>query len=195
MMRIIAGEYRGRSIEAPEGLGTRPTTDRVRESLMSSVASAAGGFEGLRVLDAFAGSGALGIEALSRGAAHATFTDSDAKAVNVIKKNVAKLGVAPARYRVLRADVLARAVTYGGPFDLVFLDPPYAYPATAILELLEALDSAGMLAPEALITYEHAKACDISPLFAAQTLHLTELTTKLYGDIAITFLGTERSDA
>ena len=192
-MRIIAGEYRGRTIQAPEGLATRPTTDRVRESLMSAVASATGGFAGLRVYDAFAGSGALGIEALSRGAAHVTFTDKDAKAVATIKRNLATLGADPSRATVLRADVLQRPVTAGGPFHLVFLDPPYAYPASQVLALLEALDAAGALAPDALITYEHAKSSEVSPLFSGTALHLGELTTKLYGDIAITFLVAERT--
>ena len=193
-MRIIAGTYRGRTIDAPDGMGTRPTTDRVRESLMSAVSSATGGFEGLRVLDAFAGSGALGIECISRGAAHATFTDRDAKAIATIKKNIAMLGIPATQALVLRTDILQRTVTAGGPFELVLLDPPYAYTPETVLGLLEALNDAHALSPEALITYEHAKACDISPLFASHTLHLAELTTKIYGDIAITFLAPERND-
>src|SRR4051794_5670101 len=95
-MRVIAGRWRGRPIEAPPGLATRPTADRVRETLFSMLASRLGTFEGLRVADLFAGSGALGFEALSRGAASVTFVENDAKAVAVIRRNAEKLG-APAQ--------------------------------------------------------------------------------------------------
>ncbi len=194
MMRIIAGTYRGRSIQAPEGMGTRPTTDRVRESLMSAISSATGGFEGLRVLDAFAGSGALGMECISRGTAHVTFTDKDAKAIATIKKNLSILGIPAQQATVIRADILQRPVITGGPFDLVLLDPPYAYAPESICSLFEALEESCAMDSDALITYEHAKACDISPLFAAKTLRLAELNTKIYGDIAITFLARERNE-
>ena len=92
-MRIIAGEYRGRRLQAPKGDATRPTTDRVRESLMSALSSARGGFEGAVVLDAFAGSGALGLEALSRGAASAHFFEKDGVALRALCANVEALGV------------------------------------------------------------------------------------------------------
>src|SRR3954447_5674987 len=91
-MRIIAGEWRGRQLEAPPGQSTRPTADRVREALFSMLASRLGSFEDLRVADLFAGSGALGFEALSRGAAFATFVERDAAATAIIKRNAAKLG-------------------------------------------------------------------------------------------------------
>lgn len=111
-MRIIAGEYRGRRLQAPKGDATRPTTDRVRESLMSALSSARGGFEGAVVLDAFAGSGALGLEALSRGAASAHFFEKDGVALRALCANVEALGVptlgAGARARLHRADVLER---------------------------------------------------------------------------------------
>ena len=98
-MRIVAGAFRGRSVQAPAGEGTRPTTDRVREALFSSLYSLRGGFEGAVVLDAFAGSGALGIEALSRGAAQAVFYENDAKAAAVLKRNLASLGLGAADAR------------------------------------------------------------------------------------------------
>src|SRR5919206_28086 len=91
-MRIIAGRWRGRPIEAPPQLATRPTADRVRETLFSMLTSRLGSFDGLRVADLFAGSGALGLEALSRGAASATFVENDAKAAAVIRRNAEKLG-------------------------------------------------------------------------------------------------------
>src|SRR5690349_9440951 len=121
-MRIIAGRWRGRSIEAPPGLGTRPTADRVRETLFSMLTSRLGSFENLRVADLFAGSGALGLEALSRGAAHATFVESDAKAAAVIKRNAAKLEAE--EIQLLGGSALA--LPKAGPFDLIFADPPYA---------------------------------------------------------------------
>ena len=122
-MRIIAGEWRGRPIEAPAGLATRPTADRVRETLFSMLASRLGGFEDLRVADLFAGSGALGLEALSRGAASATFVESDSGATAAIRRNAAKLG-ASERALVLAGSALA--LPKSQPFDLVFADPPYA---------------------------------------------------------------------
>ena len=142
-MRIIAGQFRGRTLAAPKGDGTRPTTDRVRESLMSAVFSQRGGFEDAVVLDAFAGSGALGLEALSRGAARAVFYECAPEAAKVVQKNVANLGLEPARATVTRADVIERAPQFARPpFDLIFLDPPYAYDAMAVLGMVAAWWSA-----------------------------------------------------
>jgi 16S rRNA (guanine966-N2)-methyltransferase len=120
-MRIISGKWRGRPLEAPPGLATRPTADRARETLFSMLASRLGNFEELRVADLFAGSGALGLEALSRGAAHATFVERDASAVAAIGRNAAKLGAA---VEVLAGSALA--LPRSEPFDLIFADPPYA---------------------------------------------------------------------
>ena len=133
-MRIIAGQWRGRRLVAPEGLATRPTADRVREALFSMLSSRLGTFEGLRVADLFAGSGALGLEALSRGAAHCIFVESDARAVKAIRANIAALG-AEAEIR----QGAAEHARLSGPVDLAFLDPPYetglAAPALAALPL------------------------------------------------------------
>ncbi|MFL6736529.1 MAG: 16S rRNA (guanine(966)-N(2))-methyltransferase RsmD [Sphingomonas sp.] len=122
-MRIIAGEWRGRRIEAPPGSATRPTADRVREALFSMLLSRIGTLEGLRVADLFAGSGALGFEALSRGAANTTFVEMDAKATGVIKRNAEDLG---ARDRVCTIVGSALSLPRSEPFDLIFADPPYA---------------------------------------------------------------------
>jgi 16S rRNA (guanine(966)-N(2))-methyltransferase RsmD len=119
-MRVVAGRYRGRTLHAPKGASTRPTSDKVREALFSVL----GDVEGVRVLDLFAGSGALGIEALSRGAAEATFVDSDQRAAAAIRRNLDELGVAAATVR--RRDVLAFLRSADGQFDLVFADPPYS---------------------------------------------------------------------
>ncbi|MCZ6599116.1 MAG: 16S rRNA (guanine(966)-N(2))-methyltransferase RsmD [Planctomycetota bacterium] len=131
-MRIIGGEHRGRLIAAPPGRGTRPMLDRVREALFSTLTSRLGGFEDLRVLDLFSGSGSLGLEALSRGAAHARFVERDARAAALLKRNAETLGVEE-RATVVRADALAPASWGEEAADVVFLDPPYA--------LLERLDT------------------------------------------------------
>ena len=122
-MRIIAGALRGRKLLAPEGVATRPTADRVRETLFSMLASRLGSFEDLRVADLFAGSGALGLEALSRGAAFACFVENERPAIEAIRANVEALCLAE------RSQLLARsalALPAAEPFDLVFADPPYA---------------------------------------------------------------------
>ena len=155
-MRIIAGEHRGRLLKAPKGMGTRPTTDRVRESLMSALASARGGFDDAIVLDAFAGSGGLGLEALSRGASFACFCEKDGGAYKVVEENVRALRYERDRVRMQRGDVLKGAVPHGpAPYDLVLLDPPYAIAASDVFSLLSRLDEARALDDEVVISYEH----------------------------------------
>ena len=122
-MRIIAGEWRGRPLAAPAGIATRPTADRVRETLFSMLVSRLGSFDGLRVADLFAGSGALGFEALSRGAAHVSFVETDPQASAVIRANAEKLGAA-SRAQILSSSALT--LPRSAPFDLVFADPPYS---------------------------------------------------------------------
>ena len=120
-MRIISGRWRGRPLVAPAGLTTRPTSERTREALFSMLASRVGSFEGLSVADIFAGSGALGLEALSRGAARCTFVENDRAALDAIRRNLAALGT-EADIRAGNAEHLRLTA----PLDLVFLDPPYA---------------------------------------------------------------------
>lgn len=122
-MRIIAGDWRGRKLAAPAGQATRPTADRTRETLFSMLASRLGSFEQLRVADLYAGSGAFGLEALSRGASEAVFVEQDSRAVSAIRANVAALG-AGARCRLLARS--AEGLPAEKPFDLLFADPPYA---------------------------------------------------------------------
>ena len=121
-MRIIAGRWRGRPLVAPQGMATRPTADRVRETLFSMIASRLGAFDDLRVADLYAGSGALGLEALSRGAALACFVDQDPRAIAAIRSNADKLGAAD-QCRVLARSVAA--LPPERPFDLLLADPPY----------------------------------------------------------------------
>lgn len=122
-MRVIAGGWRGRKLIAPAGLATRPTADRTRETLFSMLTSRLGGFEELRVADLYAGSGALGIEALSRGAASVCFVEQDRKALDAIRANLDALGLQDRA--TVRASSAAR-LPVGERFDLVFADPPYA---------------------------------------------------------------------
>jgi 16S rRNA (guanine966-N2)-methyltransferase len=150
-MRIISGQWRGRALVAPAGDATRPTADRVREALFSMLTSRLGSFEGLRVLDGFAGTGALGLEALSRGAAHATFIERDAAAVKALRGNIEKLGA--------NASVIASPIESIGlapaPCDLVLLDPPYG---SGLGETaLARLAANGWIAPHALISVETAR--------------------------------------
>ena len=149
-MRIIAGKWRGRPLEAPPGSATRPTADRVRETLFSMLTSRLGTFEDLRVADLFAGSGALGFEALSRGAAHATFVENDAKAAAIIRRSAENLG---ASMQILASSALA--LPRAGPFDLVFADPPYASGAgtAAVRSVLDA----GWLAPGGWMSVETSR--------------------------------------
>lgn len=151
MTRIVAGTAGGRQLAVPKR-GTRPTSDRVREALFSAV-EAALDLEGARVLDLYAGSGALGLEALSRGAATAVLVESDASAVAVLRKNIAAVGLPGAVARPGRvAAVLAEPP--GEPFDLVLADPPYALDPNPDLA---ALAANGWLAPGALVIVERAR--------------------------------------
>ena len=140
-MRIIAGEWRGRPLVAPAGQGTRPTADRTRETLFSMLASRLGSFDGLRVADLYAGSGALGLEALSRGAAHATFVDNDPKALSAIRTNVLAF---KADNRADVRSLSAANLAPSQPFDLVFADPPYG--AGSGDTVIQAVRSANWLA-------------------------------------------------
>ncbi|HTR84240.1 MAG TPA: 16S rRNA (guanine(966)-N(2))-methyltransferase RsmD [Reyranella sp.] len=165
MLKIIGGKHRGRNIETPEGSNTRPTSSRAREALFNILMHANWTADGTsplidaRVLDAFAGSGALGIEALSRGAAHATFLDNDATAIRLIGENLRKLGEA-GNAKVVRADV-TRPPPSRETCSLVFLDPPYR--SNLAMPALTALSEAGWLAPGAIATVEVGNTEDLPP--------------------------------
>ncbi len=151
-MRVIAGEWRGRKLVAPTGEITRPTSDRTRETLFSMLVSRLGAFEGLKVADLFAGSGALGIEALSRGAASCLFVEQDAAAIRALRSNIANLQVA-ARSDVRAASVLALGPA-PAPLDLILLDPPYGSGAGVVA--LEKLNRLGWIGPATWISLETA---------------------------------------
>lgn len=149
-MRVISGEWRGRKLIAPKNDATRPTADRTRETLFSMLASRLGSFEGLYVADLFAGSGALGIEALSRGAAQCLFGEQDREAIDALRKNLAALGA------TARAEVRAGSVLALGPaprsFDLLLLDAPYATGAGSVA--LDKLARLGWVDADSWISIE-----------------------------------------
>ncbi len=156
-MRVIAGQWRGRPLVAPKGDATRPTADRTREALFSMLTSRLGSFDGLKVADLFAGSGALGIEALSRGAGSCLFVEQDGAALDALKANLAKLGT--------RADVRAGSVMALGPapapLDLIMMDPPYG--TGAGLVALDKLARLGWTGPATWVSIETAKQEEIAP--------------------------------
>lgn len=157
-MRIIAGEWRGRKLAAPKGDATRPTADRARETLFAMLTSRLGSFEGLRVADLFAGSGALGLEALSRGAEHCLFVEQDRAAVEVIRANIAMLG-AGLRARVEPGSVMGLSAA-PRPLDLILADPPYQSGAGEVA--LDRLLRLGWIGPETWIALETATREDVA---------------------------------
>ncbi|MBQ9058028.1 MAG: 16S rRNA (guanine(966)-N(2))-methyltransferase RsmD [Atopobiaceae bacterium] len=158
-MRIVGGQWKGRRLEAPPDNDiTRPTTDRVREALASMVLSALSfELEEISVLDCFAGSGALGIELLSRGAATATFIEKDRRAADRVRRNLASLVEDINRYQLVCADAFKLAKSQriaGAPFDIVLLDPPYRISSSDVSQLIVDVDDAGLLNTAALLVYE-----------------------------------------
>lgn len=157
MSRIIAGTAGGRRISVPDGRTTRPTSDRAREALFASAQSDLGPLTGLRVMDLYAGSGAIGLEALSRGASHALLVEADRRAAQVVRDNIAALGLPGAR---LTADRVERVIAQGAPgepYDLVVADPPYAVADAEVAGVLADLVSRGWLAEGALVVVERSK--------------------------------------
>jgi 16S rRNA (guanine(966)-N(2))-methyltransferase RsmD len=174
-MRIIAGIYKGRRLEAPEWPGLRPTSDRLRETLFNVLAPR---MKGARFLDAYAGTGAVGIEALSRGAAHVTFVEHDRRAQALIQTNLERCGVED-RYAIIRAGFKSAAETLHGAFDVLFLDPPYG-----AAELAQALETAAPLVTAgALLILEHATR-DPAPEVAAGVRRTRQL---VQGDSVLSF--------
>ena len=165
-MRIIAGQWRGRPLQAPEGSATRPTADRAREGLFSMLASRLGTLEGLHVADLFAGTGALGLEALSRGAAHCTFIENDRSAAAALRQNLERFSA------LARADIRTQAVEYASPparpCDIVLMDPPYA---SGLAELaLASIGNPAWVAPGGLLSVEtDDERLDPPPGFAVET--------------------------
>lgn len=168
-MRVVAGAYRGRRLRAPGGAATRPTADRVREALFSMLEP----IDGLLVLDLFAGSGALGIEAASRGAAAVTLVENDSRAIRVIRRNLDEIGLDA---EVVAGDALAYLASAAGPFDLVLADPPYSSARRLARPLAERLPR---------VTSETGRIVTESDRRQPLELPLPLLRERVYGDTRI----------
>lgn len=182
-MRVIAGRAKGKRINVPKGVKIRPTTDRVKEAVFSIIGDR---IEQARVLDLYAGSGSLGIEALSRGAAEAIFVDSQPAANKAIQRNLDETGFA-SRARVMRSrakESVYRLASQGREFDLIFLDPPYRISIFELKAVLEKLVEQKVLASKGIIVLEHL--AKIVP----KTDTLRKISTRRYGDSAISFFVT-----
>ena len=192
-MRVIAGTYRSRILKSLKGLALRPTSDRLRETLFNVLGPAV---VGARFVDVFAGTGAVGIEALSRGAAEVVFIENHPPAVALIRKNLESLGVRSGA-AVFGAEALrglemlsAKRKGDGAPFDFVFLDPPYAA-AEEYARVLRVLGSASFLAPGSVIVAEHHKKFDLP----AQAGSLARFRILKQGDAALSFYRFDPGDA
>jgi 16S rRNA (guanine(966)-N(2))-methyltransferase RsmD len=174
-MRIIAGALKGRRIDAPDWPGLRPTSDRLRETLFNVLAPR---IEGARFLDAYAGTGAVGIEALSRGASHVTFIERDPRAARLIEQNLSRCGVED-RYAIIRAGFTTAAAGLAETLDIVFLDPPYG--ADEMVGSLTA--AAHLLATDGVMIVEHARR-DAAPEQIEGLVRTREL---VQGDSALAF--------
>ena len=156
MTRVIAGAAGGRRLAVPPGRGTRPTSDRAREGLFSTWTSLLGDLEGTRVLDLYAGSGAVGLEALSRGAAHVLLVEADGRAARTVRENISALGLPGAEARTAKAEQVVAGPPPERPYDVVFLDPPYAVTDAELCEILLTLRAQGWLADDAVATVERS---------------------------------------
>lgn len=180
-MRIIAGMYGGRSLRTSQGPGYRPATGKVRESVFSTLEAQGLDWGETRVADIFAGSGSLGLEALSRGAAHAVFVEKAAPAAALIRLNLQTLGVVRERWTLAKGDALRWLGTgAGGPFDLVFIDPPYGQ--GLFLPALRLLLERGKLAPGGIVCAEVEAGLELEPPPHSDLLLYRD---KLYGQTRI----------
>ena len=180
-MRVLAGALKGRRLVTPRGLGTRPTADQVRIALMDALTPYLGG---ARLLDLFAGAGGVGLEALSRGAAHATFVERDARAVAALRQNIAALEV-EAQTRVLRRDAaraLARLAETGERFEIVFLDPPYE--SALVAATLQRHGTSALVEPGGRVVVQHPTKrpppAEIGGLRAVRTRRFGETTLTFF---------------
>jgi 16S rRNA (guanine966-N2)-methyltransferase len=174
-VRIVAGTLKGRTLSTPDWPGLRPTSDRLRETLFNVLAPR---MTGARFLDAYAGTGAVGIEALSRGAAHVTFVEQDPRAQRLVEANLERCHVEN-RYAIIRVGFAGAARRLAGPFDLLFLDPPYG--ADTLPQALEI--AAPLVGPGALLVIEHARR-DESPESLGPITRSRKLES---GDSALSF--------
>lgn len=184
-MRVTAGLYAGRQLAAPKGPRVRPTQDQVRQALFNILGPRV---EGSRWLDLYAGSGAIGIEALSRGAAHATFVDRSVYCIHAVKDNLKALGVPATQTQILKADSAAaieKLASQGQQFDFVQLDPPYD--GDLARKTLSALCRYAIVAGTGWVITEHAKRDPLPPEFEGPARHLKLQRIETYGDTALAF--------
>ncbi|HEY6874075.1 MAG TPA: 16S rRNA (guanine(966)-N(2))-methyltransferase RsmD [Geobacteraceae bacterium] len=189
-MRVISGSARGRKLLTPKNDRIRPTADRVKESLFNILAVQTGNLAGLKVLDVFAGTGNLGIEALSRGAAEAVFIDENREAASLVKKNLELTGL-DGKGRVLQKEALAALKMLGTgttPFGLVFLDPPYRKGLAG--QVMEFLAGSALIDENTVVVAETAAREDLPEAFG----RLRQFDRRVYGDTAIAFYMRENSE-
>jgi 16S rRNA (guanine966-N2)-methyltransferase len=183
--RIIAGEHGGRRLTAPPGAQTRPTSDRVREAFFSTLTTMTD-LDGARFADLYAGSGAVGLEAISRGAAFTLLVEADAKAARTIRENTGVLRVGPAARLITGtvAEVLA-APPEDGPYDVIFADPPYALPDDELAEVQVALVTNGWLAPDAVVVLERSTRTAVRGTPMTWVDGITADRSKRYGETTL----------
>jgi 16S rRNA (guanine966-N2)-methyltransferase len=179
MTRIIGGDFRGRSIKVPDA-ETRPTSSRVREAIFSSVEHAVSGLDDLRVLDLFSGSGAFGIESISRGAAEAVLIEKDLRAADTLHSNVANFGIKNARVVIADAFTDVTQKSGRGTFDVVFIDPPYSFEDQDVDTLIANLVQNDWLNEYAVIVVERGSRSQVQWPDSVE-----ELRKKVYGDTSI----------
>jgi 16S rRNA (guanine966-N2)-methyltransferase len=179
MTRIIGGDFRGRSIKVPDA-ETRPTSSRVREAIFSSVEHAVSGLDDLRVLDLFSGSGAFGIESISRGAAEAVMIEKDLRAADTLHTNVANFGIKNGRVIIADAFIEVSQKSGRGKFDVVFIDPPYIFEDQDVNSLISNLVANDWLNDYALIVVERGSRSQVQWPESVE-----ELRKKVYGDTSI----------
>jgi 16S rRNA (guanine966-N2)-methyltransferase len=182
-MRIIAGSAKGRKLISPDGTGSRPTSDRAREALFSSLESEYGNLQGLRFLDLFAGSGAVSAEAISRGAKVCIAVESDRNALAIARENIemAKLHATAEEVLVIDSDVESFAARPSSPFDVIFMDPPYLSSDESLQQILIRMRESGFLARETLVVIERASASKSFPWPA----FMRAVKERKYGNAAI----------
>jgi 16S rRNA (guanine966-N2)-methyltransferase len=185
MTRIIAGAHGGRRLSAPAGAQTRPTSDRVREAFFSALGTMLN-LDGARFADLYAGSGAVGLEALSRGATFSLLVESDARAARIIRDNIVSLKVGASARLVTGnvAQVLAMPPE-GGPYDVVFADPPYAVTAEEVTELQQALVDNGWLAPDAVVVLERSTRTTVRGQSLSWVDGITADRSRRYGETTL----------
>jgi 16S rRNA (guanine(966)-N(2))-methyltransferase RsmD len=187
-MRVVAGTYGGRTLTAPKGDHARPTSDRVKESLFAILRA---DLQDAVVLDLYAGSGALGLEALSRGARHATFVDRNPKSIAAVRANLRALGVPAEAASVVRSTVMAwlngRSPAEAA-CDLVLLDPPYDTPDASAA--MQTLGDHAALADDVTVVVEHARSADIADVYG----RLERTRTQRYGDTSLSFFRRRQHD-